>query len=583
MKNRKIKSLLSIVLCIVLILSNIAYADTTEAEPVKYTDIVGNKYERQLREWIVNSFIKGYPDGDFKPENQITRSEFIALANRVYGFTEVMEVKYLDVSKDKWYYNDAMKATKAGFIQGANGKLMPLDNISRQELAVILLNLTKNEKAAVDETTISSLTDGNLIPAWSKVAVSIGLKNKLFDGFIDKTFNPTEKVTRLEAVVTLDRAFKSMYRGVYTAQGVYGPETGVETLKGDVVIIAPNVTLRNTIINGNLILRETIGEGNAYLDNVVVRGETIIKGGGANSIVIKNSTLGKIIVIKEGNTVRIVAIGSTTIGDVYISSDVRLVEEQLIGTGFNDVFVLDDIPEGANVVFEGAFGKVQISSPNINVTVQSGTMGVLSLTASAVKTNINITQQASVTTMNLHAAANVTGKGTIGTVNINVSGTTIEQNPTTINIPTGIQATVAGKPAIQTSIPTPASGGGGGGGGGTPTPSIVPITAISSISGIAKVGVELTAGILTPSNATVIYQWQRANAAGGTYINITAATTNKYTPVAGDAGKFIRVVATGTGNYSGTVASIETAAVLAVDVAPFNAISNKLKAIFEVE
>ena len=67
MKNRRIKSLLSIVLCVMLVISNIAYADTAKTEVAKYTDIAGNKYEAQIREWIATGFIKGYPDGNFKP------------------------------------------------------------------------------------------------------------------------------------------------------------------------------------------------------------------------------------------------------------------------------------------------------------------------------------------------------------------------------------------------------------------------------------------------------------------------------------------------------------------------------------
>ncbi|PKM52863.1 MAG: hypothetical protein CVV00_15250 [Firmicutes bacterium HGW-Firmicutes-5] len=90
-----------------------------------------------------------------------------------------------------------------------------------------------------------------------------------------------------------------------------------------------------------------------------------------------------------------------------------------------------------------------------------------------------------------------------------------------------------------------------------------PVTAISDISGVAKVGVELTAGTLTPVDATATYQWTICETADGTYTNIVGATTNKYTPVAGDATKFIKVVATGTGSYTGTATSAVTATVAA--------------------
>jgi hypothetical protein len=77
------------------------------------------------------------------------------------------------------------------------------------------------------------------------------------------------------------------------------------------------------------------------------------------------------------------------------------------------------------------------------------------------------------------------------------------------------------------------------------------------------VGVELTAGALIPSGATATYQWQIAATSGGAYANISGATLNKYTPVAGDVGKFIRVVATGTAGDTGTATSDPTTAAVA--------------------
>lgn len=465
MKKVQIKRLFCLLLCVTLMMSNMVFADAASTAPAKYNDIAGNKYEAQLREWIGFGFINGYPDGSFKPANNITRSEFMALTNRAFGFSDTVDIKFSDVNSKQWFYKDAAKAVKAGFIQGANGKLMPLENITRQEMAVILSRLTKKEAAAADETVIKNLTDSKEIPAWSKAAISTSMKAGFFAGFVDKSFKPTEKITRLEAVVALDRAYKSVYKAVYTIKDTYGPQSGTQTLDGDVAVIAPDVTLRNTVINGNLVLRETIGDGNMTLDNVVVKGETIIKGGGANSIHINNSTLGKVTVIREGNTIRIVAAGSTSIGTVNIGSGAKLEEENLTGAGFGDVVLLDDIPEGANVIFEGTFGDVKIDSPKINVSVEKGSVGSMTLAAAAEDTKINLGQQAIVTTMTLNAAAQVTGTGSIGTANINATGTVIAQKPTVVNTAPNVTAQVAGAPVSQPQTPVPSTGGGTPGGG----------------------------------------------------------------------------------------------------------------------
>ena len=89
----------------------------------------------------------------------------------------------------------------------------------------------------------------------------------------------------------------------------------------------------------------------------------------------------------------------------------------------------------------------------------------------------------------------------------------------------------------------------------------IPLSAIGPITGTPQVGAELTVGALTPSDATATYQWRIADTSDGTYADIGGATDSTYTPVADDATKYIKVVATGTDNYSSTVTSAATTAV----------------------
>lgn len=87
---------------------------------------------------------------------------------------------------------------------------------------------------------------------------------------------------------------------------------------------------------------------------------------------------------------------------------------------------------------------------------------------------------------------------------------------------------------------------------------VTPITGIGVITGTARVGSLLTAGALVPSGATASYQWASCATVGGTYVAISGATTNTYTPVVDDVGKYLKVLATGTGSYSGSAFSAAT-------------------------
>ena len=79
-----------------------------------------------------------------------------------------------------------------------------------------------------------------------------------------------------------------------------------------------------------------------------------------------------------------------------------------------------------------------------------------------------------------------------------------------------------------------------------------PLTAIGQISGLADVGSQLSPGALTPSGATVTYRWQSSTDG----INYSDVSNNQsYTLNSGDRGKYVWVIATGTGAYTGSVTS----------------------------
>ncbi|MEA4846925.1 MAG: S-layer homology domain-containing protein [Clostridiaceae bacterium] len=548
MGNSNFKRFACVMLSILLVMSSIAYAQAN-TDAAEYPDIAGNKYEARLREWIDNGFIKGNPDGSFKPYNTITRAEFMALVNRSFGFTEAAEIDFTDVRKENWFYEDAAKAVKAGYMQGYDGKLFPLESISRQAFATVLARLTGGETAA-DDTVINSLTDSKSIPEWSKAAISTVINKGYFKELISDAFKPEEKVTRLEAVVALDRAFKSMYKAVYSKGGTYGPASGIMTFDGNVAIISPNVTLKNMAINGDLVLRESIGDGNVHLDNVTVKGTTIVRGGGENSITISNSSLGRVRVIREGNIVRIVAIGSTTIGEVDMRSGAILQEEYLTGDGFGDIVIPDDIFAGAAVIFEGDFDNITVDSSNVNINLVEGTIGNLTLTQQAAGTTVNLAQETSIDILNINAAVNITGQGSIQTANINASGSTIQQQPENVVVAPGASAVINNQTVTKSMTVAPpkvSSGGGGGGrGGSSGNPTIINVTGVfldkTTMTLTAKGPTGTLVATVTPSNASnKKVEWSSSNTSvatvkegvvkplqvGTATITVTTASGNK--------------------------------------------------------
>jgi hypothetical protein len=84
---------------------------------------------------------------------------------------------------------------------------------------------------------------------------------------------------------------------------------------------------------------------------------------------------------------------------------------------------------------------------------------------------------------------------------------------------------------------------------------VTALIGIGPISGTPEVGQTLTVGNLTPPGATATYQWQSCATVNGTYDDISGATSSTYDLIPADKDQYIRVSATGYGDYAGTVTS----------------------------
>ena len=49
-------------------------------------DISGHWAKKEINQFISSGYVNGYEDGTFRPDNSITRAEFVKLVNKYFGF-----------------------------------------------------------------------------------------------------------------------------------------------------------------------------------------------------------------------------------------------------------------------------------------------------------------------------------------------------------------------------------------------------------------------------------------------------------------------------------------------------------------
>jgi uncharacterized protein YjdB len=191
---------LTVFLCILMVFT----AVTPVFGAVSSKDYESSWAKETIQSALSSGVASGYPDGSFRPDNPVTRAEFISLVNNVFMFTNSASPNYTDVSSTDWYAPAIGKAFAAGYISGyPDGNMKPDAHITRQEVASIISRL----KSLTATSDAPDFTDGSSIPAWSKQAIIAVDEAKIMVGYPNGSFMPIAQTTRAEALVAITRAF----------------------------------------------------------------------------------------------------------------------------------------------------------------------------------------------------------------------------------------------------------------------------------------------------------------------------------------------------------------------------------------
>ncbi|MDY6313673.1 MAG: S-layer homology domain-containing protein, partial [Clostridia bacterium] len=139
----------------------------------------------------------------FDPDRNITRAEFAAIIARALKLSD-KKADYKDVN-DEWFAPYVGACSEAGIISGYDGMFRPNDNITRQEMAVIIVNAYSYLEKAGANGGIDNFTDKAEIADWAKAAVDTASSVGLISGMGDGTFAPSANATRAQAASIVKR------------------------------------------------------------------------------------------------------------------------------------------------------------------------------------------------------------------------------------------------------------------------------------------------------------------------------------------------------------------------------------------
>ena len=173
---------------------NSGFSDLDEAEWAR--DAVETLAEKGV--------ISGDGDGRFRPNDTVTREEFVKMLMEASGIaSEGVACPFVDVFKNDWFYSYVGAARQAGIVSGLSDSIFGVGlKISRQDAAVMINRAADYVgKNLVSAKEYTSFSDEGQIAEYAADAVRKLYECGVISGMEDGSFRPQGLATRAEAAV----------------------------------------------------------------------------------------------------------------------------------------------------------------------------------------------------------------------------------------------------------------------------------------------------------------------------------------------------------------------------------------------
>lgn len=287
----------------------VASAIVPVASAASLSDIKGNTHEGAINALVDAGVISGYPDGTFKPNKELTRSDVVKLLGK-YLVSQGHSIpadaasnpRFADLSSktNKELLEYAAVVADAGVFAGSNGKLLAGDAITRENMAIVLVRMvnTLNDVSLEEYVATQDFTrevkDINTAKAEARTAIDV---LDFYDITSVANFLPKNTVTRGQFATFLNNVIKADFSGAAATTGTVKAinATTVEVTFGEEVsdikaldfkiegLEVKNAVVKQTDKKTVVLTTATQTAGKEY--TVTVNGDTVGKFVGASSVI----------------------------------------------------------------------------------------------------------------------------------------------------------------------------------------------------------------------------------------------------------------------------------------------------------
>lgn len=184
-------------------------AEEETVPTTSFADVAGHWAEKYVGLAAKEGLFLGDTDGNFKPDDNVTRAQFVTVLWRMAGRPDVdAELPFTDVEKELPEFKSAIRWGYAnGYIKGTSGTTFEPGASLTREAGMKILHSYSGGKIG-KEIQLYAVYDGTFkdsaeISDWAKPSVYWGIYNKLISGTSSDTLTPKGTATRAQLATIL--------------------------------------------------------------------------------------------------------------------------------------------------------------------------------------------------------------------------------------------------------------------------------------------------------------------------------------------------------------------------------------------
>ena len=179
-----------------------------------FNDVQSGSWYHYYVDYVVeNGLMNGTSASTFAPEGSMTRGMLVTVLWRYAGMPKEGSNTFSDVPNGTWYTDAVAWAAHNNVVSGTgNGKFAPNDNITREQLAVILYRYCRNQGIDVSgKASLSSFSDSAKVSSWAAESLQWAVNEGLLEGSGGKLL-PQGNASRAQVATVLARFLETIVK-----------------------------------------------------------------------------------------------------------------------------------------------------------------------------------------------------------------------------------------------------------------------------------------------------------------------------------------------------------------------------------